>query len=116
MAFTLSKPVQEIGPQVIDGDLLRFMCRPMTDEEVAERIKRLYDEDFVDPWPGVQRYRCIYWDEATSLCTIYDHRPAMCSDYPYPLNADFHTADPTAGQCVHGCSCQGAPLIGETMD
>lgn len=47
-------------------------------------------------------YRCIYWDEDARLCGAYQHRPAMCRDYQYPLTA--------GGVCEHGCAW-GAPLL-----
>lgn len=28
-------------------------------------------------------YSCTHWQRETRLCTIYDQRPRMCSNYPY---------------------------------
>jgi Fe-S-cluster containining protein len=31
----------------------------------------------------VDWFTCKHFDKGMSLCTIYDHRPQMCRDYPY---------------------------------
>ena len=31
----------------------------------------------------IHHYTCKHHDKETGLCTIYDQRPAMCSEYPY---------------------------------
>lgn len=33
--------------------------------------------------PSEWNYSCNYWDSETRLCTAYEHRPKMCSEYPY---------------------------------
>ncbi len=32
---------------------------------------------------GRMYFKCIYFDEESRNCTIYEERPRMCRDYPY---------------------------------
>ena len=90
------------GGRVIDGDLIGFMLRPLSDEELWARRER-YGLSLPREESEVY-YRCVYWDEETRLCGAYANRPDMCRDYPYPLTRG------DAG-CEHGCDCKGAPLV-----
>lgn len=82
-----------------DGDLIAFMCRPLTREQVLERRDRfgLTGEPVTDR----QHYMCIYWDEDTRRCGIYEQRPQLCRGYPgYGSGGPEHV-------CEHGCDCIG---------
>lgn len=112
VAFTVGASLDWIkGTRVHDGDLLGFMLRKVTHEEAVERRREFGVALPVNP--DHQHYRCVYWNEATRLCGAYENRPSMCSDYPYPLNAQ--RAESAGGfgdgRCDHGCDCVGAPLV-----
>lgn len=67
-----------VGMNILDGDKLRSMLVHLGHFEVGQvepsgKIAE-YESDF---------YTCRHFDAATSLCTDYDDRPAMCRDYPY---------------------------------
>lgn len=90
--------------KVLDGDMVAFMTRPLTDEEARERRARF---GLAAPTVGTVYHRCVYWDEQTRLCGAYEHRPDMCRRYPY------------GRECDHGCDCtdgaedpaaEGSPL------
>lgn len=34
-------------------------------------------------WVNEWNYTCNYWDKETRLCTAYEKRPLMCSEFPY---------------------------------
>lgn len=39
--------------------------------------------EVVDDGQHAAIWTCIHFDRETRDCTVYDHRPKMCSDYPY---------------------------------
>lgn len=61
------------------------MLIPLTRDEARERTARLGYEWPERDWPegAYDLFTCRHWDEATRLCTAYDSRPKMCSNYPY---------------------------------
>lgn len=96
---------------VEDGDLLGFMLRPLSIEEAAERRSRFGSSLPVDD--DRSYFRCAYWDEESRLCSIYEHRPSMCRDYPgYGREV----------ACEHRCGLVGgvefteAPLLWAGLD
>lgn len=96
-------------PVVRDGDMLGFMLREITREEAQARAEKFgvgMPEDL-----SKRLYKCIYWNEDTRLCGAYENRPAMCSEYPYPLSELHEPERMHAGKCDHGCDCKGAPLV-----
>ena len=34
-------------------------------------------------------YRCKHFDAKKKICTIYEHRPAMCRNYPYGVDCNY---------------------------
>lgn len=66
-----------------------------TYEQLEERLgtsddlEMLYILDMIIPVAyygdiqDVPRFTCCYWDPWSGLCTDYDNRPKMCSDFPY---------------------------------
>lgn len=40
-------------------------------------------------YPEAHFYSCKNFDETTGDCTIYEHRPKMCSEYPYGAGCDY---------------------------
>lgn len=44
---------------------------------IAEMVIRIDEDDEARP-----RYTCKHLDRAAGLCTIYERRPKMCSDFP----------------------------------
>lgn len=95
VAFTMSRSLDELG-NAVDGETLRSMLEPITQEEAVERMNRLYPSEGGWAMPDEQLYRCVRWDEETRLCTDYEHRPEMCRSYP---------AYDTGRECPYGCGC-----------
>ena len=79
------------------------MLRRITREEAIARRAEFGAAPPAEAAEDEEWFRCIYWSEDTRLCTIYEHRPHMCSGYPdYPGCGSLrHTG------CDHGCDCQG---------
>ncbi len=99
-----------------DGDLLGFMLREIPVEEAEKRRERFGTYEGKPPLdPDRSWYRCIYWDEDTRLCTAYENRPSMCSEYPYPWQPTRREGG-SEGVCEHGCDCKGAPLLWDGED
>lgn len=66
-----------------DGRMLSDMLVPLTLDEARERAAKFHIEDPRTWDEDTSLYTCRHWDEETRLCTVYDHRPGMCSGYPY---------------------------------
>lgn len=70
-----------------DDRYIADMLIPLTPEEADARLDRLGISTlrFAD-WhykESAELFTCRHWDETTRLCTAYESRPAMCSEYPY---------------------------------
>lgn len=78
------------------GDCCREITLPFSPEyikEVSERERPVFpDSDAVfiaDNWEcvgydkGSYIYHCKHFNEETNLCSIYEHRPAICRGYPW---------------------------------
>lgn len=112
-AFYFPRTPREIGQLIelngqyngYDGRMIEDMLIPLTDEQVTARAAEF---GFEDPGRG-NYYTCRHWDDGTRLCGVYDHRPQMCSAYPYE-RACGHCG--TEGGCQqkghldHGCAAQ----------
>jgi Fe-S-cluster containining protein len=99
------------GGDVTDGDLIGFMLRELTTEEAIDRRAEFGVTLPINPEHTY--YRCIYWDESTRLCTAYEDRPMMCTDYPYPWTPTNGRGFDGNGVCEHDCGCLGSPLLWE---
>jgi Fe-S-cluster containining protein len=71
-----------------DGYQIGEMVRPLTLDEATQRYRALDFGDLPQHFARYFLFTCRNWDETTHLCTVYDTRPAMCSDYPYDLACD----------------------------
>lgn len=69
-----------------DGDTIRQMVVPLSDDEARERADRYGVNPVFGRAPYV--YTCRRWDPDTRLCTRYDERPRMCSEFPYEQTCD----------------------------
>jgi Fe-S-cluster containining protein len=64
-----------------DGRMVQDMLVPLTTEEANARAER-----FGVPAKMISKdhmFTCRHWDEDTRLCTVYEHRPDLCRDFPY---------------------------------
>lgn len=103
--FNYSATLDELRAR--DTDEARYlvdMLIPLTPEQAKERALRFGATPppgyTLDQWAAAgQAYTCRHWDEDTRLCTAYETRPKMCSDYPY------------ARRCEHGCGCYAPQTV-----
>jgi Fe-S-cluster containining protein len=75
-----------------DGIFIKDMLVPLSNADAEARYRRLIPleqqvqlhlDHFANPENEGLYYMCRHWDEQTRLCTAYNSRPRMCSDYPY---------------------------------
>lgn len=76
---------------ICTGECCSTLYFPGTHDQIKQHADILIDGwqiiNMIDP-TGEQsskghHYTCKHWDQTTRLCTIYENRPFMCSDYPY---------------------------------
>ena len=66
------------------------MIIPLTNAEAVARQNDLNgNPDWQTEAPEGHYFTCRHWDQTTGLCTIYDRRPRMCSDYPYDFVCQY---------------------------
>lgn len=61
----------------IDIHLIFPMLSYLGQDVMPRQVRR------VEPDPDRHYYSCKHWDQETGDCTIYEHRPQMCREYPY---------------------------------
>lgn len=96
-------------PLTPDDEFIMDMLVPLTRRQAVARSRRLGYPDPPRYGPAYSLFTCRHWDETTRLCTVYDRRPAMCSDYPY-----------SGRTCERGCGyalpVEAEELIAEKED
>lgn len=106
-AFPINRGRDRLGdPNTTDGDLLHFMLRRLTTQEATERREAFGLTAPVVSYEYDEWFSCIYWDEESRLCSIYENRPHMCSGYP-----DYPGTESSSTKCDHGCDCKGAEYV-----
>jgi Fe-S-cluster containining protein len=65
----------------------------LKDDEVMKNMLTLIGKDVFNAseypageeeiYANQYNHTCKFWDRETKLCTVYDKRPQMCSEYPY---------------------------------
>lgn len=70
-----------------DGRMVSNMLIPLTHDEALARASHFEVGEAhrkqIERHPDSNFYTCRHWDEETRLCGVYDHRPDLCSKYPY---------------------------------
>lgn len=66
-----------------DGAYIADMAIPLTVEEARARAAKFGGNPRILKRNAGHHFTCRHWDEKTKLCTAYDARPKMCSEYPY---------------------------------
>lgn len=79
--FPLSKTAEAIAADYAWATALIIACEDnrwaWDTVTIAEMIVPLHEE--ADELP---QYTCVHLDRSAGLCTIYERRPLMCSEYP----------------------------------
>jgi Fe-S-cluster containining protein len=99
-AFFMPRDPETISDRtVVDGDMIRDMLIPLTNEEASQRLDRI-GSPMARPEAEAEGkfFTCRHFDERMRLCKVYEIRPHMCRTYPYGRD------------CEHGCPCKGEAL------
>lgn len=90
----ISHPSFRKGSKSAKGEaaFIADMLIPLTRRQAVRRSRKFGYPDPPKYPKGWEWFTCRHWDEESRLCTVYDKRPTMCSDYPY-----------TGQQCERGC-------------
>ena len=90
-----------LGPDSEPAHLIDMLI-PLTPKQASERHTEFGGTDDTRfKWADRgHHYTCRHWDEETRLCTDYENRPPMCSNFPYGREDG----------CPFGCSHKGEPF------
>ncbi len=79
-----------------------------------------YDAYFVDEYSGIKTLRtrddgrCIFYNQETGLCDIYESRPERCRLNPYTICEHNHKPH-ISKSCKHHNECSVDPVMYEKM-
>lgn len=88
MSFFSGKCTGKCCQEFVIGnhDSYEEIAKRSNERDVGDPNKQIADMLIVTDYynqEDVPRFTCRYWDPHSRLCTNYEKRPRMCSDYPY---------------------------------
>lgn len=85
MYLSFTRAPGEFEGHANDGDLIEAMLEEVTLEEVVAYRDWHYptSTNRYSRGPDIHQYWCRHFDQETHRCGAYEHRPEVCTDFPY---------------------------------